>query len=101
MVNYIRKVSSSFVVLTFNFCSNSFLLFFFTYIYPDDCTLTRSSDIIEKYFYQVPYVNVGFFISTWFVALFFVLALIYSVCRKPRKGTFNEFDSLDFEDDNE
>lgn len=74
---------------------------FFFYFFLDDCTITRSSFLIETYFYHIPYVGIGLFFSTWLVALFFVLALIYSLCRKSRTGTFNEFDSLEFEEDSQ
>jgi len=65
----------------------------------NDCTRTSGSSLIVTYFFNIRIIGIGFFFSTWFVALFFVLALIYSVVRKPRKGTFNEFDSMEFEED--
>lgn len=65
-----------------------------------ECTETRSSYLVETYFYHgLPYVGIGLFFSTWLVALFFFLALIYSVCRSAKKRTFNEIDGQDFEDE--
>lgn len=68
----------------------------------DKCTVTRSTFLVDTYFYHgLPYVGIGLFFSTWLVALFFVLAMIYSVCRSPKKGNFNEMDSLDFEEESQ
>ena len=82
--------------------NNNVLIYCFFFVFSEDCTVTRSTFIIDKYFYHsLPYVGIGFFISTWFVVLFFVLAMIYSICRQSRKGTLNEFDSLEFEDESQ
>lgn len=69
--------------------------------FPRNCTMTRNSALLLRFFYKAWYFGAFYHWATWGYIIISALALMYALIRKSRSITEGMFDSEDFEESDE